>query len=275
VYTTPRYLRVNVYLVETENGLVVVDGATALSTSREIRRIADQEIRKPLLAVLLTHGHPDHYVGVGEIIGGLDVPFVATRGAADFAREQDREKFDTLIKRNYGDDCPGVRVFPDRIVSDGDELVLDGVRFRVHDLGPCESGADSMWVMSDGDVRHVFLGDLVYNHTHCYLRDGHALRWLRALDHLLDEFDHTARLYPGHGLTCGTEIAHWQKAYIGAFLGALHSRYRGPGSEASIQEDLVATMQSFLPDDLNLNLLRFELTETIRLLAADPALAAR
>jgi glyoxylase-like metal-dependent hydrolase (beta-lactamase superfamily II) len=266
-YTTPKYLTVNVFLVETENGVVVVDGATAVSSSQEIRDIIDNQIGKPLLAVLLTHGHPDHYVGVGEIAKGLDVPILASQGTIDFARYQDREKFDSLITRNYGDDAPAKRVFPNRVVQDGDVIRLDGVGFEIQDLGPCESDADSIWTVAIDGTPHVFLGDIVYNHTHGYFRDGHALNWVRALDGLLAKYDHTAVFHPAHGADCGTEILHWQKAYIEAFLGTVRSMLRGRDSlDGEDKRILVDTMRSFLPNDKLIVLMQYELDETIRVL---------
>jgi glyoxylase-like metal-dependent hydrolase (beta-lactamase superfamily II) len=270
-YTTPKYLTVNVYLVETPDAVIAIDGATAISTSREIRHIIDDTIQKPLLATLLTHGHPDHYAGVREMTLGLDVPFVATQGAADFARYQDRAKFDTLVRRNYGADAPPERSFPNRIVADHDVLTFDGVDFTVIDLGPCESGSDSLWTINIDGVQHVFVGDVVYNHTHCYLRDGNARSWLRALDRLTREFDHTAVLYPGHGAMCGTELVYWQAAYINAFLGTLHSKlHRRDTLDQAEKDGLVQRMKSFVASEQNLNLLKYELDETIRLLASEP-----
>ncbi len=267
-YTTPRYLPVNVYLIETEHGVVVVDGATALSTSREIRGIIDNQIKKPILAVLLTHGHPDHYVGVGEIIRGLDVPFISTQLAADFCHYQDEHKFDTLIRHNYGADTPEERLFPNQIASDSATFNFDGVEIRLRDMGPCESGGDSLWIMNMDGVQHVFLGDLIYSHTHGYFRDGHALAWLAALERLRVDFDHTAVFYPGHGEICGTEMTYWQQAYIRAFLGTLHSLLCGRDALTDAEKDqLVGKIKSFLPSDKLINLLKYEFDETIRLLA--------
>jgi len=266
-YTTPKYLTVNVFLVETENGVVVIDAATAVSSSHEIRDIINNKIKKPLLAVLLTHGHPDHYVGAGEIVRGLDVPIVATQGTIDFTKYQDREKFDTLIKRNYGDDIPQKRVFANQVVKDGDVLVFDNVDFKIVDLGPCESDADSIWMITVDGVKHVFLGDIIYNHTHGYFRDGHALNWLKALDRLLGEFDHTAVFHPAHGEDCGTEMVYWQKAYIEAFLGTLGSMLHGRNHlDEEEKQYLVDKMKSFLPNEKLLNLMKYELDETIRAL---------
>jgi glyoxylase-like metal-dependent hydrolase (beta-lactamase superfamily II) len=263
---------VNVFVVETEQGVVVVDGATALSSSEEVRSLIETRIRKPLLALLLTHGHPDHYVGAGRIRGSARVPIVATQGAADFARRQDEKKRQSLSV-NYGANWPQERQFPDRIVGDGETIVLDGVSFHVHDLGPCESDSDALWTIVVDGVDHVFVGDVVYNHTHCYLRDGHAVQWLRALDDLLKRYDHTAVLHCGHGVDCGTEIIHWQKAYIEAFLGTMRSMLGGKGelSDAA-KELLVRRMKSFLPSETILFLMTAELDETVAALRANGAL---
>src|SRR5215475_2171639 len=54
----------NAYLVETEKGVVAVDATMTVAESARLRAEL-LAIRKPLLAVLITHGHPDHYGGVG------------------------------------------------------------------------------------------------------------------------------------------------------------------------------------------------------------------
>src|SRR5215475_14954628 len=54
----------NAYLVETEKGVVAVDATMTVAESALLRAEL-LAIHKPLLAVLITHGHPDHYGGVG------------------------------------------------------------------------------------------------------------------------------------------------------------------------------------------------------------------
>ena len=44
---------------------------------REMRAALDR-LGKPLVAALLTHSHPDHYAGLGEIVAGYDVPILRT-----------------------------------------------------------------------------------------------------------------------------------------------------------------------------------------------------
>jgi glyoxylase-like metal-dependent hydrolase (beta-lactamase superfamily II) len=50
----------NAYIIETKIGLVVVDTMMINSDAKVLRQYIDN-INKPLIAVIITHGHPDHY----------------------------------------------------------------------------------------------------------------------------------------------------------------------------------------------------------------------
>ena len=68
---------VNAWLVETATAVIAVDATLAVPSTDELRAQLDA-IGKPLKAVLLTHGHPDHYTGIGELIRGRgDIPVLA------------------------------------------------------------------------------------------------------------------------------------------------------------------------------------------------------
>jgi glyoxylase-like metal-dependent hydrolase (beta-lactamase superfamily II) len=162
-----------------------------------------------------------------------------------------------------------VRVLPNHLVKDGDALTFDGVTFQLRDMGPCESDSDSMWLTSIDGVQHAFVGDIVYNHTQSYLRDGHALYWLETLDRLLVDFNHATVLHTSHGNpSCGIEALYWQKGYIQAFLGLLKSMLAGKDTLNDAEKaQLVEHMKAFTENDKLLPLLKFEMDETIRLLA--------
>ena len=98
----------------------------------------------------------------------------------------------------FGDEWPRERMFPTRIVSDGDTVDLGGTSFTVLDLGPGESPHDSIWFLGD-ERRTVFLGDQVYDRKHAYLADGFFEEWLGHLDRLQRELPGDATLHVGHG----------------------------------------------------------------------------
>lgn len=263
---------VNSYLVETPDGVVLIDGGLALSTSRAIRRRLEEEIRKPLRAVLLTHGHPDHYMGVAEILGGREVPILATPPAIEQARARDAAEAPVLAGF-FGADFPTRRVLPDTPVSGGEVRVFDGVPFRLLDLGPGESDADAAWVVGDGEGAELFVGDLIYNHMHAFFMDGHATAWLAQLDRVLALCRPTTRLHPGHGDSCGLEGLLWQRGYLQSFLLLLRQLTAG---EATLTPEKAAVlaerMNAYVGSDKLLYLLQFGMEQTISRLRASQAI---
>jgi len=49
----------NAYIIEAQNGLLVVDTLMINFDARLLREQIDK-LNKPLIAVIITHGHPDH-----------------------------------------------------------------------------------------------------------------------------------------------------------------------------------------------------------------------
>ena len=235
---------VNAYLVETEAGVVAVDGLLTVSAAKQMRLALDR-LGKPLRAALLTQSHPDHYAGLGEIVAGHDVPIIAPQGVIDTVTRDDAMK-DQIIGPMFGDEWPKRRVFPNTPIRDGESVTFDDVTFTVIDLGPSESPHDSPWVLGD-DERIVFLGDQIYDHRHCYLADGFYAEWLGNIEMLRARFPEDALLLIGHGGPVGREMWDWQRGYIELFLDAVAD---ADWSEPeSARATVVTRMKDYEPSD--------------------------
>jgi glyoxylase-like metal-dependent hydrolase (beta-lactamase superfamily II) len=216
----PEGVLVNAYLVETGEGIVAVDGTLTVSDGRALRARLD-ELGQRLVAVLVTHSHPDHYGGIVELVGSKDVPVFATAGVDAVIRRDDAVK-EQILRSMFGDEWPRRRRFPNAVVSDRTMLEFGRARFTAIDLGPGESPHDSIWLLGD-DGRTVFLGDQVYDHKHAYLADGFHDRWLASLHRLERELPADATLYNGHGGPVTPAAFGWQRGYIETFLDAVCS----------------------------------------------------
>lgn len=257
---------VNAYLVEGATGVVAIDSMLTVSDSRALRRSLEQ-LGKPLLAVLVTHSHPDHYGGLTELVASDDVPIVAVSGVNDVIRRDDDVK-EQILRPMFGDEWARRRTFPNQTVRDRDTLTFDGLRFTVMDIGPSESPHDSAWLLG-ADGLTVFLGDQVYDHMHAYLADGFHERWLQNIDRLRSELAPDATLHIGHGGPASVQLLDWQQQYIETFLSAVdNADFSDP---AAAKDAVIARVRDHLPaDDL-----QFLMELSIEPIAAQRARARR
>ena len=93
---------VNAYIIESNSGAVAVDSTLTVSDARALRARVDG-LGKPLLGVIVTHAHPDHYGGLVELVRDLDVPVFATSGVAEVIRRDDAVK-ETILRPMFGDE---------------------------------------------------------------------------------------------------------------------------------------------------------------------------
>src|SRR5216683_3096645 len=222
-------LCVNSYLVEAESGVVVIDTNLLVSDIAALRaRLA--ALKKPLLAILVTHAHPDHFNGVLDLVRDREVPVYA---AASVARviEEIAEAKRAQWGPVYGPEWPAETYYPNSVLADGEQVKLDELTFTVRDLGPV-----------------AFTGDVAFNGTHPYTADGHSSSWLALLDVLDAELAGARRLYPGHGDPAGPGVLAEQRRYL-LFYREVVRRLSGgePRLTAAAQEELETMMRAFLP----------------------------
>lgn len=233
---------VNAYIIEGASGSVVVDATLTVSDGHRLRARVE-ELGKPLLGVVITHAHPDHYGGLVELVHGLEVPVFATAGVVEVIRRDDPVK-EQILRPMFGDQWAPTRAFPNHVVADGELVSLDGIRLRVADLGPSESPHDSIWTLENSG-QQVFSADLAYDRHHCYLADCFYESWLENIARARDALPVGVTLHPGHGEPCGTEALDWQQSYIETFLHAIESSDWGNPDQA--RAAVIACMLEYLP----------------------------
>jgi glyoxylase-like metal-dependent hydrolase (beta-lactamase superfamily II) len=229
--------------VETAKGVVAVDAPFTLSEAKKLRAELDA-LHKPLLAVLITHAHPDHVNGIGLLTAGTKAKVVALAGVDKTLRAIDAPKR-AYWKPIYKDEYPDSTAFPTQIAKDGETLTFDGAAFTARDVGQGESDAETIWVLG-GDT--AFTGDLVMNRVHPWLAEGHSAAWLASLDKAEAALKGVATVYPGHGEKGTLEALAWQKRYLEQYRAAVRERSGGKATLTDAQKkDLAAKMEQFLP----------------------------
>jgi glyoxylase-like metal-dependent hydrolase (beta-lactamase superfamily II) len=151
----------------------------------------------------------------------------------------------------YGDEWPSQTAYPNATVDDGETLTIGGLRIRAHELGPCESASEALFVVEDADggAPVAFTGDLFYNGHHSYNADGFTAAWLDALDRAPAVLGGIDTLYPGHGRPAGPEALDAQRRYQLMLREAVRNLADGEAALSdAAKAELTARMSAFLPD---------------------------
>jgi glyoxylase-like metal-dependent hydrolase (beta-lactamase superfamily II) len=204
---------VNGYLVETGEGVVAIDSTLTESESRGFRKELEG-LEKPLVAVLVTHPHPDHVAGITNLVANEGTTIIATQPVLDLMRafeEPKRQQWTPV----FGAEWVQQWTYPNTIAQPGNTLTFDGVRYAVLDLGPGgDAEANTVWFI-ESPKRTAFLGDLVFNGTHSYVADGYLLAWLANLARVERLCEGMDIVFPGHGAPgAPTQLIARQREYL-------------------------------------------------------------
>ena len=198
-YEAPPMDAVNLYWIETNEGIVLVDAGRFLS---QARYALDEilAVNKPILGILITHPHTDHYGGLPVFAEAAidNVPIYASQITYDDLKT-DAQGFIEARNQLHGNDFPDKDTIPlpNRIVKTGDTIELGGLTFEVIDLPNNETITTTLYYLPQQNA--LFTGDFVVNKTIPFLGDGFSNNWLAQLRSLNTQIPSETTIYHGHG----------------------------------------------------------------------------
>ena len=218
--------QVTSHIIETENGLVVVDTQFVPALAEEVYAYARQ-LGKPILRVIISHAHPDHFIG-SKVFG--DVPVYASQATRDFIRSAGQAAIDQYKMGTQA-------VVPTHLVEPGEEVV-DGLSYKYQLVSSAEAEEHLLIVLPEIGV--IIAQDLVYNRVHLYLGIQQFAGWRKAVEGLesLNGYD---LILAGHGLPATSAVYAEMKIY----LEAAQKAFRGTATPKSVKETLEQAFPEF------------------------------
>ncbi|SET08115.1 quinoprotein relay system zinc metallohydrolase 1 [Oceanicella actignis] len=181
---------VNCALIETDEGVLAVDLGPSLRYGEELRAAALRATGRPVFAALVTHQHPDHFMGAQAF---ADLPVLAL---AETQRQiaLHGDSYADNMYRLLGDWMRGSEATPPNAVVEPGEVALGGRPFLALALSG-HTPADL--ALLDRRTGTLIAGDLAFLDRAPTTPDADLDAWRRSIEQLA-ALDAAATL-PGHG----------------------------------------------------------------------------
>ena len=192
-------LGVNCYLLTENNKAIVIDPGD------EVERILSVLERKSctLEKILLTHGHFDHTGAVSDL--------AENTGAKVFIHSDDEIMLRDNSKNLSFLTGEEVKTYDGAIALETAEKITLGETEIKYFHTPGHSQGSVVYVCGE----NIFCGDLIFRGSIGRYDFGDLKTELQSIKFLLDNFDDSVKLFPGHGMSTSIGYERMNNPYIG------------------------------------------------------------
>jgi len=198
------------------DGVVVIDSGPSRQYGEQMRKQVEAHSGgKKIVEVLITHAHPDHFLG-NQAFNGIRIE--ALPQTVTVIAEQG-ETLSANLYRLVGAWMQGTEVRKPEALTQTGERVIGGRKLRLIAL---QGHTEADLAVYDEASRTLFAGDLVFFHRAATTPNANIAKWLAALD-ALQKIDFQT-LVPGHGpVVHGPEAIAETRAYLVWLRDSLHA----------------------------------------------------
>lgn len=218
----------NSYLISGVSDAMLFDVFMLRGEAAELAK-AIEKSEKTLQAVMISHAHPDHFMGIDAIVERFPTAHVLSTANVVADIQQDGPWMFSMLQNKLGAQGPKRLIVPEPLSEP--VLRIGGNELEVVEFAECESKhIASVYIPA---ARALLSADLVYNGAHLYVAEKHILSWQERLGEL-ETFakDRVSTIHPGHGTAGDLGLIAQTRTYLNDFAEAVKA---GDGTAAEQQ----------------------------------------
>jgi glyoxylase-like metal-dependent hydrolase (beta-lactamase superfamily II) len=208
------------HIVETGEGLVVIDAQMTIPDARDAVAYA-RSLNKPIRRLIISHAHPDHWLGLGE---WGDLPTASIADVRDFING---DKGASLY-RGFKEGIPPYRALGPQL-SDKRGMIADELSNSERIIGldfvfekVLDGEADVQLLVKLPELKALVVQDLIYNNTHHFIGQNRVAAealptfdgWIDTMRRVKSENPSAELLLVGHGAPTGPAAIDETIAYL-------------------------------------------------------------
>ncbi|WP_407276566.1 MBL fold metallo-hydrolase [Halothiobacillus sp. DCM-1] len=193
----------NIMFVVTSKGVVVIDPSASIEIGRMAIRMIKTVTDKPIIAVINTHYHGDHWMG-NQAFTDLDpkMPLYSMKETAEAIQNVLGEEWIKMALKMTDNATAGTKIVPpNTYIKGGDVLEFGDTKLAIHHFGQCHTPYDLLVEVVDDPKGVVHVGDVMMDHRLAGMGDNegsfiHGIEVLKKIKEVMPN-----KLFvPGHGV---------------------------------------------------------------------------
>jgi glyoxylase-like metal-dependent hydrolase (beta-lactamase superfamily II) len=162
----------SIMFIVTDKGVVAVDPSASVQIGQMAIRMIKTVTDKPVIAVINTHYHGDHWMGNQAFADAYPgIPIYSMKETAESIHNVLGEEWIKMALKMTDNATVGTRVVPpNTYIKGGDELTFGSTKIKIHHFGQCHTPYDLVLEIEGTPIVHV--GDVIMDHRMAGMGDG-------------------------------------------------------------------------------------------------------